>query len=188
MKVLIFIAYLCGVFLVPLIPAYIVYKLLPPSKTKVGGPFKGLKINLTGAFGGYFLLVLIALSLVFFFITPPKPQLEVWTLTGIIQTKSMDPNIADVSDDFAGTEINTKPETFLVDSEGQFNIKVAVIPDDIKGIRNLKGLEFIRDGYYRRVLCLDTVERIVTKDEKTITFEKPIVLMKLKEEEKPKWD
>jgi len=53
--------YLLMGFLVPLIPAYILYKTLP-AETSVTGPFQGLKINLSGAFGGYFLLVLIAFA------------------------------------------------------------------------------------------------------------------------------
>ena len=32
----------------------------------VTGPFKGLNLNLTGAFGGYFLLVLISIGLTHF--------------------------------------------------------------------------------------------------------------------------
>lgn len=55
------ILYLLTGFLVPLIPAYILYKTLP-AETSVSGPFQGLKINLSGAFGGYFLLVLIAFA------------------------------------------------------------------------------------------------------------------------------
>jgi hypothetical protein len=53
--------YLLMGFLIPLIPAYILYKTLP-AETSVSGPFQGLKINLSGAFGGYFLLVLIAFA------------------------------------------------------------------------------------------------------------------------------
>ena len=53
------IIYLLAGFLIPLIPAYVLYKTLP-AETSVTGPFQGFKINLSGAFGGYFLLVLIA--------------------------------------------------------------------------------------------------------------------------------
>ena len=53
--------YLLMGFLIPLVPAYILYKTLP-AETSVSGPFQGLKINLSGAFGGYFLLVLIAFA------------------------------------------------------------------------------------------------------------------------------
>ena len=57
--------HLSTILLIPLIPAFILYKFLP-SKTMITGPFKGLNLNLTGAFGGYFLLVLISISLTYF--------------------------------------------------------------------------------------------------------------------------
>lgn len=50
------------ILLIPLVPAMLLYKFLP-SKTAVDGPFKGLNIKLSGAFSGYFLLVLIAISI-----------------------------------------------------------------------------------------------------------------------------
>jgi len=52
------------ILLVPLVPAFILYKYLP-SKTNVTGPFKGLNLKLSGAFGGYFLLVIIATGIFF---------------------------------------------------------------------------------------------------------------------------
>ena len=60
--------YLAIVLLIPLLPAFILYKFLP-SKTMVNGPFKGLNLNLTGAFGGYFLLVLISIAFTHFVLT-----------------------------------------------------------------------------------------------------------------------
>jgi hypothetical protein len=57
--------HLATVLLVPLFPAFILYKFLP-SKTMINGPFKGLNLNLTGAFGGYFLLVLVSIGLTHF--------------------------------------------------------------------------------------------------------------------------
>lgn len=49
-----------GVML-PLLPAYILFKTLPTDAT-VEGPWKGLRIKLSGGFGGYFLLVLLVFS------------------------------------------------------------------------------------------------------------------------------
>jgi len=46
------------IVIMPIIPAYILYKSLP-ARTTVSGPFKGLNIQLTGAFGGYFVVVLL---------------------------------------------------------------------------------------------------------------------------------
>lgn len=52
---------LACILLIPLLPAFLLYTKLP-SRTAVGGPFKGLNIKLSGAFSGYFLLVLLAIS------------------------------------------------------------------------------------------------------------------------------
>jgi hypothetical protein len=59
-----FVYLLAAILLLPLIPAFLLYKFLP-SKTNVSGPFKGLNLKLTGAFGGYFLLVLTAVGVFF---------------------------------------------------------------------------------------------------------------------------
>lgn len=53
---------LAAILMMPLIPALLIYIKLP-SRTSVQGPFKGLNIRLTGAFGGYFLIVLIAVGI-----------------------------------------------------------------------------------------------------------------------------
>ena len=62
---------LAAVLLLPLVPAYILYKTLP-SRTTVTGPFRGLNIQLTGAFGGYFLLVLFSSGFLYY----QKPATE----------------------------------------------------------------------------------------------------------------
>src|SRR6476619_1680989 len=59
-----FIYVLAAVLLLPLVPAFLLYKFLP-SRTTVSGPFKGLNLTLTGAFGGYFILVLTAIGVFF---------------------------------------------------------------------------------------------------------------------------
>jgi hypothetical protein len=59
-----FLFVLAAVLLLPLIPAFLLYKFLP-SRTSVSGPFKGLNLKLTGAFGGYFLLVITSIGVFF---------------------------------------------------------------------------------------------------------------------------
>ena len=54
---------LAAILLVPIIPAYILYKFLPASETDVSGPYQGLSLKLKGAFAGYFLLVIVGLVL-----------------------------------------------------------------------------------------------------------------------------
>ena len=55
-KVLLYI--IIGVVL-PIIPTLLIYKIIPPKETIVKGPFKGMTVQLTGAFAAYFLLFII---------------------------------------------------------------------------------------------------------------------------------
>lgn len=52
-----YVKYLLIILLLPMIPAFLLYKIIP-SRTDISGPFQGLQIKLGGAFGGYFLLLL----------------------------------------------------------------------------------------------------------------------------------
>jgi hypothetical protein len=54
---------LAGVLLIPLVPAFVLYWMLP-AEASVVGPLKGLNVNLQGAFAGYFALFLVAAGLV----------------------------------------------------------------------------------------------------------------------------
>lgn len=54
---------LAAILLLPLVPAFIIYKFLPASDTDVSGPYQGLSLKLKGAFAGYFLLVIVGLVL-----------------------------------------------------------------------------------------------------------------------------
>lgn len=54
---------LAAILIIPLIPAFIIYKFLPASDTDVSGPYQGLSLKLKGAFAGYFLLVIVGLAL-----------------------------------------------------------------------------------------------------------------------------
>jgi len=68
-----FLFLLAALLLVPLVPAYILYKNLP-SKTSVKGPFRGLNIQLTGSFGGYFLLVFFSYGLLYYLKQTQQPS------------------------------------------------------------------------------------------------------------------
>lgn len=71
------------IIFLPLAPAYLLFKKLPGGAF-VNGPLKGFNINLSGAFAGYFALVLLLLSAMPLWKPKEKPQ-EDWTVTGIIQ-------------------------------------------------------------------------------------------------------
>lgn len=77
---------LAAILLLPLIPAYIIYKFLPASDTDVSGPYKGLSLKLKGAFAGYFLLVLVAITLQYV-IMSSKQGRSVQQLTEVLQQR-----------------------------------------------------------------------------------------------------
>jgi hypothetical protein len=82
------VAILSFVILLPLLPAFLLFKLLP-ARAVVKGPLSGLQVNLSGAFGGY-----VALTV---FITGVaaanhmlKPADPVWHVRGAIQLEQDD--------------------------------------------------------------------------------------------------
>ncbi len=67
------------IVLVPIIPAYLLFKFLP-SKAVANGPLQGLRIDLGGGFAGYFLVFLTLIPLRGSFTT----GYDKWTVTGRI--------------------------------------------------------------------------------------------------------
>lgn len=139
--------HLSTILLIPLIPAFILYKFLP-SKTMITGPFKGLNLNLTGAFGGYFLLVLISISLTYFVlknqlmeqvkesqltiaslnrqvdeltttISQEKNKYKKWKMVGTLQSRSPE-----------STKIFIDEENISINSIGKFNAMLLIKKDE----------------------------------------------------------
>lgn len=77
---------LTAILLLPLFPAFIIYKFLPESDTQVEGPYKKLNLKLKGAFAGYFLLVLIGLGLQYF-IMGNKQTRQLESLSQMVKEK-----------------------------------------------------------------------------------------------------
>ncbi len=111
-------AILTGMVLLPLIPAFLLFKLLP-STAVVGGPFHGFRIDLSGAFGAYFVLLVLILSTKNNVWDPP-PAYQVWTVKGTVTDSNGDP-IAPLD---AG-DISLLPPS-LQESNGWFTIDVPV--------------------------------------------------------------
>jgi hypothetical protein len=75
--------YIVAVILLPLIPAVIIFKLIPgESRVDAEGPFQGLKLKLSGAFAGYFIVVLVAWAQVRLMIEPSR--VRIWHVTGSV--------------------------------------------------------------------------------------------------------
>lgn len=71
------------VIFLPIVPAYLLFKTLPGGAF-VNGPLKGFDINLSGAFAGYFALVLLLFCTMPLWKPKQEPE-EDWTVTGTIQ-------------------------------------------------------------------------------------------------------
>ncbi len=97
----------------PLIPAFILYLTLP-SHTVVRGPFKGLQIELGGAFGGYFLLVLC----IFGFITMRQRAFTLYTVEGKIRLKS--------AKDAEAISFYLSPPVSEVLANGHFTLRIPI--------------------------------------------------------------
>src|SRR5712691_2490273 len=116
--------YLVVVVLVPVIPAFLLYKFLPEGKTTVGGPFRGLDIKLSGAFAGYFLVLLIAISLIVFLIKQKPQQYEVYTVRGKVdlqKTGNQQPQF-----DYRQLSFSLEPSQQQVLPDGSFTIEIPV--------------------------------------------------------------
>lgn len=107
------IMYIVVTILVPLIPAYIIYRVLH-SQTHATGKYMGLNIDLKGAFAGYFLLVLC----IFGFITARQRAFTLYTVEGKIQLKS--------AQDLKAVSMGISPPTTEVLPTGDFVIRVPV--------------------------------------------------------------
>ena len=103
--------------LLPIAPAYILYKALP-SQANVEGPFNGLAIRLSGAFGGYFLLVLVIVGFLTARPQLPKARYEVWAVKGQINQDGtpIDPQ---------RLRLSLVPANQTVIGDGSFDIQIA---------------------------------------------------------------
>lgn len=156
--------YIATGVLLPIIPAYILYKALP-SHTKVSGPFRGLNIRLTGAFGGYFLLVLIVFAFVLSQVEMPKPPIqakpsdyELWTVQGKIKLEQGD---FDLKED---TVIAMVPPDQALDKNGRFLIQKLPLEKQL-GTKKPQ-LTIQREGYDVKTITLEEKPPKFEKDKK----------------------
>src|SRR5712691_8021061 len=128
--------YVAAVVLIPLMPAFVLYKFLPSGTTKVKGPFRGLDIKLSGAFAGYFLVVLMVTSFVIFLIKrrppekPPDPlkyQYEVYTVAGKVELK----DDSAPKPDYEGIKLSLAPSQVTINPDGSFSFEIPVRPGQL---------------------------------------------------------
>jgi hypothetical protein len=174
---MIYIAYMVIAILLPLLPAYILYRNLP-AKTVVKGPFKGLSIQLSGAFAGYFLLVLIMQAFVFF--RPKAPEFELYRVEGLVKDMP-EATVADIVN-----RIAVRPDHRVSLPNGHFSIEILARRDSITGEFEFPCLVIQREGYDSATVALDkpTPDYDLEHSRGLITIKTAIALRK-KDESQP---
>jgi hypothetical protein len=168
---MIYILYMAIAFLLPLVPAYFLYRSLP-SKAVVHGPFKGLNVQLSGAFAGYFLLVLIMQG--FVLLRPKPPDVERYRVEG--QVKDVPQEIVD---DLVN-RIAVRPDGRVSYGDGHFSVEILARRDSITGDQIIPSLIIQREGYESATVPLDkpTPEYVVEHSRGLIKVKTSIVLRK----------
>lgn len=164
--------------LLPIVPAILLYYKLP-NKTTVKGPFKGLNIQLTGAFAGYFLVLLLVVGFYISFLSGRSisaPVYEPWKVEGKISLGDG----AVMDDDI---DIMVKPPDSDIDGEGSFYISGILLPEK-KG-ENVIKLSIEKKGYSPLALFLSEKQSTshgcpvaYSWKDKIISIQQPIVLKK----------
>lgn len=101
------------VILLPIVPAYILYKALPSSGA-VDGKLQGLEIKLGGAFAGYFAVVLLIVANQKTLI---PAQYKQWTVTGQVMDEKGQP-----IDPLAYKNISLQPNPLTPIAPGSFTL------------------------------------------------------------------
>jgi hypothetical protein len=170
----IYMVYLVLALLLPLAPAYLLYKNLP-STAVVSGPFKGLTVQLSGAFAAYFILVLMVQG--YILLRPkPRPPVEMYMVHGRLS------NVDKQSVDDVVQRIALRPDGRTSSPEGEFSLAVLVVPD-ASGDRAFPHLVIQYPEYETKSVDLSNSpifhqEYEAEHKNKQITIKQPIALRK----------
>jgi hypothetical protein len=141
------VVHVCLMLFVPFFPAFFIFKLLPNTAV-ASGPFQGLRIDLTGAFAGYFLLVLLVLGYLKSMPVAADPG-EMWMVTG--QLKLAATNDSSKIDQ---TEVQTFPSVYIA-NDGRFTIYILRKTDPNIGVKQFPDLLFALQGHQHITVHLE---------------------------------
>lgn len=137
------------VVLLPIVPAYVLFKTLRSSAI-VKGPFKGLNLNLGGAFAAYFALLITVLST--HNLWNPSPAWQLWEISGTITDEN-----GKVIEPLDAKDVRVAPPSFTAFSEGRFPLTVATTPTQGGGVA-FPTLMVGYPNYQTRAIPLDPFE------------------------------
>lgn len=167
---------LSAIVLLPLIPAFILFKTLK-STAQVdgsGASFGGLKVSLGGAFGGY-----VALTVFIATYFAHMPHVTTWRVTGELQFPGGTPSVV---------TCEVHPPEFTIDGENQFKLDLPIDEDGA-----LPSIVIAANGYQTKTIDLTNPDGKIggRYDAKkyasvsTIHVNKPIVFQKKGPEYQP---
>jgi hypothetical protein len=177
--------YIIAWFILPLIPAFLLFKFLPSTGEvenggKGQGPLKGMGIKFGGAFAGYIALFLISYKVMNDRMKKKDDSREVWTIKGNI-----------ISQDNKFTAQEQKP-ALKIDPQGQnirnktFDVQI-IATADVQGYLTFPKVDLITLSYQSEPLPeldfnktkknIDTSNYVIESlDSKIIRLKKPVVL------------
>ena len=168
--------------LAPLLLAVLIYR-YAPSRAAVIGPFKGVNLNLQGAFAGCFAFMLLIFSFHDkLFPPPPPPKYEVWSVDGKIIYEG-----ADSAKVAHQTTITMEPPLWQVNDDGTFHADFSTLPGHGGGNVEYPVMHVALNDQQHEIvpLYLDGITRPWEKDQytvridqktKEIQVEKPVTL------------
>jgi hypothetical protein len=158
--------------LLPMIPAYVLFKVLRSSKGELSGMLGSFKVALSGAFAGYFALT------VFIFTVAQKanalqPADPVWHVQGTIQFEDGDGTSPEIK-----YRVLPPDSVHTVDIDRRFHVDVP-----LKDHADIPRFYFTADGYVSEDVTLADPGRPGNyrshmQDATTLVFDEPIVLRK----------
>ena len=168
------------ILIVPILPAYLMFKVLPGTGN-VHGKLRGLEIKLGGAFAGYFALVLLVVSelpKIKAALASPPPTTQVWEVEGQV----MDEGNKEAIEPLTPEDIKIDPAVLKFNNGGWFRATIATYPGT-----SGQGIEFPKlflshKGYGDKRIDLNpakTNQEILVSDEQNHSIKlQPIMLKK----------
>lgn len=121
--------------LLPLVPAVLIYLIFPKSQTSLKGPFAGLTIRSSGAFAGYFLVLLATYPLLNRLNNNLEATLKpTWEIAGTIQLEDENGNRMNFDNRNSPLRIELDPELVSPEGRSGFRLRVPEIGDKVPSI------------------------------------------------------
>ena len=138
--------------ILPIIPAYILFKYLPAS-ANVEGPFHGMQIKLGGAFAAYFIVFITII------LYPRPSDIEVWTVTGTVLDHNEEPP--------AKVDFSFSPSAEQFDATGYFILDIPIKRKQ-DGKENFPKILITRPGQAFGAASVKLAEKNPDRSSKTI--------------------